>query len=451
MDGCIIGLGFFLFVILYFTLGLRDEQITPAERHVDARHDDPSVTHRRVMAVVDEVHGRWYEGKHADEVIHLHLPKRVEIARHDSDLRGNLRWLEREAGEVDVVLHYEGEPAVERRVVWDRLERSADGSIRRAEWRRKEAGCLPLLVVVVVLALVLAGCGSAPVSYAPPDPAALRATAQAAEALAGQVEQQAQATRAAQEAHIRQTAEAMSMEATRQAVSIEATRQALAVAEQSYQLTATAQAAAREAERQEQAQRRDDLMQTLALVIALVMLLALAIVLVMLIWRAGNEWIAWQSRRRQLVESRAGTLLLVAENAPPVRVQVIQPALPSGALPDEDAVETETEPIPYSVDGNLVGFIHRTNRTDPNKRLVLRLLRESIGLVGARSNRIPGWRELGWSADLWTQAVRLLWRYVETQPGKGTYLTGEYPTLQELYFAVGERRAILSPAPTEVE
>jgi hypothetical protein len=58
---------------------------------------------------------------------------------------------------------------------------------------------------------------------------------------------------------------------------------------------------------------------------------------------------------------------------------------------------------------------------------------------------------LGWSAEVWTQAVRLLWRYVETQPGKGTYLTGEYATLQELYFAVGERRVILSPAPTEME
>lgn len=450
MDGCIIGLGFLLFVVLYITLGLRvkDEQITPAERHVDARHEDPSVTHRRVMAVVDEVHGRWYEGKHADEVIHLHLPKRVEIARHDSDLRGNLRWLEREAGEVDVVLHYEGEPAVERRVVWDRAERSADGRIRRAEWRRKEAGCLPLLVVVVVLALLLAGCGSAPVSYVPPDPAALRATAQAAEALAGQVEQQAQATRAAQEAHIRQTAEAMSVEATRQAVSIEATRQALAAAEQSYQLTATAQAMAREAEREEQAQQREGVLHLLAMVILLMTLLALGGVVVLLVWKAGNEWIAWQSRRRQLVESRAGTLLLVAENVPPVRVQVIQPALPA-RLPVVEDEDTETEPIPYSVDGNLVGFIQR--QADPNKRLVLRLLRESIQLVGARSSRIPGWRELNWSAEQWSQAVRLLWRYVETQPGRGTYLTGEYPTLQDLYFAVGERRAILSPAPTEVE
>ncbi len=300
--------------------------------------------------------------------------------------------------------------------------------------------------IAVILLLLMTGCVSAPDVYAPPDPAALRATAQAAEALAGQVEEQARATQSAQETSLRQTAEAVSVEATRQAVSAEATRQALAAAEQSYRLTATVQAAERQAEREAQAQRQEGLLQLLALLILLLTLLALGGVVVVLVWKAGNEWIAWQSRRRQLVESRAGTLLLVAENAPPVRVQVIQPALPA-RLPVVDEEESETEPIPYSVDGRLVGFIQR--KADPHKRLVMRLLRESIQAVGAQSNRIPGWRELGWSAEVWTQAVRLLSRYVETQPGKGTYLAGEYETLQALYFAVGEKRAILSPAPME--
>ncbi len=302
--------------------------------------------------------------------------------------------------------------------------------------------------VVIIVLLMLSGCMSAPDVYMPPDPAALRATAQAAEALAGQVEEQARATQSAQETSLRQTAEAVRLEATRQAVSVEATKQALALAEQAYQMTATAEAVRRQAEREAQAQRQEGLLQLLALLILLLTLLALGGVVVVLVWRAGNEWIAWQSRRRQLVESRAGTLLLVAGNAPPVRVQVIQPALPA-RLPvlDEEESESETEPIPYSVDGELVGFIQR--RADPHKRLALRLLRESIQAVGAQSNRIPGWRELGWSAELWSQAVRLLSHYVETQPGKGTYLTGEYATLQELYYAVGERRAVLSPAPVE--
>jgi len=164
MDGCILGLILFLAVVLYLTLGLRakaEQPTPPLERHVDARHIDPAVTYRTVMGAVDEVQGRWLGGRYGDEVVHLHLPGRAEMARHDSDLRRSLRWLEEEAGAVDVVLHYEGEPAVDRRVRWDKLERSADGSIRRAEWRRKvprmghkEAGCLPLLVLVIVFLLV---------------------------------------------------------------------------------------------------------------------------------------------------------------------------------------------------------------------------------------------------------------------------------------------------------
>ncbi len=303
--------------------------------------------------------------------------------------------------------------------------------------------------VGLVVLLLLAGCVSAPSpAVLPPDPAALRATAQAAEALARQAEEQANALRLTQEAQMRQTAEAVSLAATQQALAIQATQQALSLAEQSYRMTATAQAVQRQAEQEAQSRQREGLMQLLAWVILLLILLGLGGVVVTLAWKAGNEWIAWQSRRRQLVESRAGTLLLVAENAPPVRVQVIQPLLPGRLQEDEEDLPAETEPIPYSVGGDLVGFIPRPH-SDPHKRLALRLLRESIQAVGARSNRIPGWRELGWSAEMWTQAVRLLGRYVETQPGKGTYLVGEYPTLQELYFAVGERRALLSPAPSE--
>uniref|UniRef100_A0A7C4Q5H2 Uncharacterized protein n=1 Tax=Bellilinea caldifistulae TaxID=360411 RepID=A0A7C4Q5H2_9CHLR len=157
MDGCILGLILFVAVVLYFTLGLRakaEPYTPPRERHVDGRSLDPAETYRRVMGAVDEVQGRWLGGRYGDEVIHLHLPGRAEMARHDSDLRRSLRWLEEEAGAVDVVLHYEGEPAIDRRVRWDRLERSPDGSIRRAEWRRAAAGCLPLLALALIILLV---------------------------------------------------------------------------------------------------------------------------------------------------------------------------------------------------------------------------------------------------------------------------------------------------------
>ncbi|GAP05217.1 hypothetical protein ATHL_00046 [Anaerolinea thermolimosa] len=298
----------------------------------------------------------------------------------------------------------------------------------------------PLLILLV--GLLLAGCMSAPAGA---DPAALRATAQAAEALAGQLEQQAEAARQEQAMRMEQTAQAVAMEATRQALRVEGTRQVLEVEAQTFRLTATAEAVAREAE-------REALVQNGGIALLGLTLLGLAGVMVGLAWKAGSAWITWQSRRRQLVESRAGTLLLVAENAPPVRVEVIQPALPT-PLPAANhlELETETEPIPYAVNGTLVGFIPRQarNAEEGARRVALRLLRESIQAAGAHSNRIPGWRELGWSAESWTQAVRLLSRYVETQPGKGTYLVGEYESLQELYYAVGERRVTLSPAPLE--
>ncbi len=156
MDGCVIVPLLLLLMVLFFAAERRWEEkgVTPPERHVDGRSVDPAETYRTVMGAVDEVQGRWLGGRYGDEVIHLHLPSRAEIARHDSDLRRSLRWLEEEAGAVDVVLHYEGEPAVDRRVRWDRLERNADGSIRRAEWQHKEAGCLPLLVLALIFLLV---------------------------------------------------------------------------------------------------------------------------------------------------------------------------------------------------------------------------------------------------------------------------------------------------------
>jgi hypothetical protein len=50
VDGCIIGLMFFLFAVGYFTLGLRvqPERTKPPERRVDARSIDPAETRRAV-------------------------------------------------------------------------------------------------------------------------------------------------------------------------------------------------------------------------------------------------------------------------------------------------------------------------------------------------------------------------------------------------------------------
>jgi hypothetical protein len=156
MDGCVGGLILFA-LFLAFVLSLRKEKPTydpPPLRVVDARSVDPGETCRAVLRTVDEVHGRWYEGRHADEIVYLRLPSRAEIQRHDSDVRGNLRWLEKEAGDTDVILHYEGEEPIRR--VWDRVEYTESGIIRRAEWRRREAdGCLPLVGMLLMMLVIV--------------------------------------------------------------------------------------------------------------------------------------------------------------------------------------------------------------------------------------------------------------------------------------------------------
>ena len=153
MDGCVGGLILFA-LFLAFVLSLRKEKPTydpPPLRTVDARSVDPGDTCRTVMRVADEVHGRWYEGRHQDEIVYLRLPNRAEIARHDRDVRLNLRWLEKEAGDSDVILHYEGEEPI-RRVIWDQVEYASSGIVRRAERRRREAtGCLPLVGICVIV------------------------------------------------------------------------------------------------------------------------------------------------------------------------------------------------------------------------------------------------------------------------------------------------------------
>jgi len=156
MDGCVGGLILFA-LFLAFVLSLRKEKPTydpPPLRVVDARSVDPGETYRAVLRTVDEVHGRWYEGRHADEIVYLRLPNRAEIARHDSDLRGSLRWLEKEAGDTDVILHYEGEEPIRR--VWDRVEYTESGIIRRAERRRRAAsGCLPLVGMLLMMLVIV--------------------------------------------------------------------------------------------------------------------------------------------------------------------------------------------------------------------------------------------------------------------------------------------------------
>jgi hypothetical protein len=75
-------------------------------------------------------------------------------------------------------------------------------------------------------------------------------------------------------------------------------------------------------------------------------------------------------------------------------------------------------------------------------RLAMKLIRDAITHVGAQSNRIPPAVQLGWLLRAWTLAVAILRPYgVEILQGAngGTYLVGEYSTLQALYAVIGEK------------
>ena len=81
-------------------------------------------------------------------------------------------------------------------------------------------------------------------------------------------------------------------------------------------------------------------------------------------------------------------------------------------------------------------------------KLVMRLLRDAIGQTQTHSNHIPSAAQLGWPTRAWSVAVAILRPYgVETLHGSqgGTYLLGQYATLQALYIAIGERRLNLYP------
>jgi hypothetical protein len=318
-------------------------------------------------------------------------------------------------------------------------------------------------LALLIMALLITACAPSGY-YVPADPAALRLTAQAAEALAGQVEESLAATRAAQEDLLRQTAEAVAIQATQRyeaeqqffsTATAKAVQESIRLTEmarsaQAFQGTATAQAVIQEQERSERQKRLDEVTAIVVRILGVLALMSMLGVLIGLLWQAGKEWIRWQSQRWRLVESRAGTLVILPEGAPRVQVAVVRAdMLPQG---DEDEFGTELAEIPYSVNGEVMGTIRAEWREEPQRRLVLRLLREAMQAAGPGSTRLPGWRELGWSAEMWSRAVEMIRPYVETSSGRygGTYLVGGY-TLHRLYQDVGARKIALTPSPAPSE
>ncbi|MBN1887560.1 MAG: hypothetical protein JW850_06205 [Thermoflexales bacterium] len=276
---------------------------------------------------------------------------------------------------------------------------------------------------------------------------------------------------AQQQAQTTATAQAMSAQQTAQAIEAKATidARAMLLAQQQAQATATAEAMQREGVTAEQvasaSQQQRELMSWLIPIVA-----AIAFGLVLLLGAkfiggmidASNERRSLENQRLALLGTlfEAPTETIVFADDPQVGFATPQRLNPpdngegydtSGSVASHPPmIDTEAPPVVVLLSSGDKMLADRAEAREEAARckLAMKLLRDAINHVGAQSNRIPPATQLGWPAGAWTIAVAILRLYgVEILPGTdgGTYLGGQYPTLQELYIAIGERRLSLYP------
>ena len=277
-----------------------------------------------------------------------------------------------------------------------------------------------------------------------------QATIEARAVLAAQ--QDAQATVTNQAMFAQQAAQANEAKAT-------VDTRAVLLVQQQAQATTTAEAMQREsvtAVQAASASRQQS--ETLAWLIPIGAVIVFGVAVVLgtkyisgLIDRA-NERRSLKNRKLDLITTRLEThdetLALVDDPA-------VQPLLNlltdgEGANPGEAfanlSLPIDTEVLPAAVilpldDDPLPLDQEEAREAAARHKLVMKLLRDAIGHTQEHSNHIPSAVQLGWAANAWAIAVAILRPYgVETLSGDedGTYLVGEYPTLQALYIAMGE-------------
>jgi hypothetical protein len=280
---------------------------------------------------------------------------------------------------------------------------------------------------------------------------------------------------AQQQAQTTATAQAMSAQQTVQAIEAKATidARAMLLAQQLAQATATAQAMQREGVTAEQvasaSQRQSELMSWLIPIVA-----AIAFGLVLLLGAkfiggmidAANERRSLENHRLALLgtlfEAPTETIIFADDpqigfatpqllNAPDNGNGYDSRGSVAGHAP---MIDTEAPPaiVILSNGDKMLADRAETREEAARCKLAMKLLRDAINHVGAQSNRIPPAAQLGWPAGAWTIAVAILRPYgIERLQGTdgGTYLVGQYPTLQALYIAIGERRLTLYPPSAE--
>jgi len=283
-----------------------------------------------------------------------------------------------------------------------------------------------------------------------------QATVEARGMLAAQ--QYAQATATDQAMFAQQAAQANEAKATVDA-------RAVLLVQQQAQATATAEAMQREgvtAVQAASALRQQS--ETLAWLIPIGAVIAFGVVMVLgakyiggLIDRA-NEKRSLENQKLALITTlfKTHNETLVFVDDPAAQPLLNMPADGEGYDPGE-AIASLSSPIDAETPPAIVILSNGDPRLPDQAeareeaarcKLVMKLLRDAIGHTQVHSNRIPSAAQLGWPTRAWTVAVAILRPYgVETLQGSegGTYLVGQYPTLQALYVAMGERRLNLYP------
>ena len=298
---------------------------------------------------------------------------------------------------------------------------------------------------------------------------AATATAQALDVARAQLAMTADA------ANFPSTEAAMVAQQTVQAIEAKATvdARAMLLAQQQAQATATAEAMQREGVTAEQvasaSQRQRELMSWLipiaaAIAFGLVLLLGAKFISGMI--DAANERRSLENHRLALLGTlfEAPTETIIFADDP--QIGFTTPQLLEGPDNSNDydtsvsiastatMIDTEAPPVIVILSHGDKMLADRAEAREEIARckLAMKLLRDAINHVGAQSNRIPPAAQLGWPSGAWTIAVAILRPYgVEILQGidGGTYLVGQYPTLQALYIAIGERRLGLYPPSTE--
>ncbi len=272
------------------------------------------------------------------------------------------------------------------------------------------------------------------------------------------MQQQAQTTATAQAMFAQQAAQTIEAKATVDA-------RAVLLVQQQTQATVTAEAIQREgvtAVQAASASRQQS--ETLSQLIPIGVVIAFGLVLVLgakyiggLIDRA-NERRSLENQKLALIttlfKTHNETLVFVDDATPWPRLNM--PADGEVYDPDE-TLASLSSPIDAEAPPALVILSNGDPRLPDQAeareeaarcKLVMKLLRDAIGHTQTHSNRIPSAAQLGWPARAWAIAVAILRPYgVETLAGSegGTYLVGQYPTLQALYIAMGERHLNLYP------